>query len=97
MNRSNFARSSGVIIDICKQHGVWFDADELPKIIAFINKGGLSRQREKEKMAIEDERRKLRDDQRRMAAIERRAGVAKYDDELENSRFGRVISFLFDV
>lgn len=97
MNRSNFARSSGVIIDICKQHGVWFDADELPKIIAFINKGGLSRQREKEKIAIEDERRKLRDDQRRMAAIERRAGVAKYDDELENSRFGRVINFLFDV
>ena len=97
MNRSNFARSSGVIIDICKQHGVWFDADELPKIIAFINKGGLSRQREKEKIAIEDERRKLRDDQRRMAAIERRAGVAKYDDELENSRFGKIVSRLFDL
>src|SRR4051812_39882412 len=41
MNRSNFARSSGVIIDICKNHGVWFDADELPSIIEFIHKGGL--------------------------------------------------------
>lgn len=41
MNRSNFARSSGVIIDLCKQHGVWFDADELPKIIEFINSGGM--------------------------------------------------------
>ncbi len=56
MNRSNFARSSGVIIDLCKQHGVWFDADELPKIIDFINGGGLARVREKEKIAISDER-----------------------------------------
>jgi len=97
MNRSNFARSSGVIIDICKQHGVWFDADELPKIIAFITKGGLAKQREKEKMSIEDERRKLRDDQRRMAMIERRAGVSKFDDNDKRSGVGRVISFLFDL
>ncbi len=97
MNRSNFARSSGVIVDLCKQHGVWFDADELPKIIAFINKGGLSRQREKEKISIEDERRKLRDDQRRMAMIERRAGVARYDDDLETTRFGKIVSRLFDL
>src|SRR5829696_9131972 len=33
MNRSNFARISGVIIDLCKQHGVWFDSNELPRII----------------------------------------------------------------
>ncbi len=97
MNRSNFARSSGVIIDICKQHGVWFDADELPKIIAFINSGGMTRAREKEKMSIEDERRKLRDDQRRLATIERRCGVSKFDDESKSSSFGSIISRLFDI
>jgi Zn-finger nucleic acid-binding protein len=97
MNRSNFARSSGVIIDMCKAHGVWFDADELPKIIEFINKGGLSRAREKEKMSIEDERRKLRDDQRRMATLERRTGSARYEKERdENSIVSNILGFLFD-
>ena len=97
MNRSNFARSSGVIIDMCREHGVWFDAEELPKIIAFIKGGGLSRQREKEKMAIEDERRKLRDDQRRMAMMERRAGSGRTFDEPESGSFvPDIIGLLFD-
>ncbi len=29
MNRMNFARCSGVIVDVCKGHGTWFDRDEL--------------------------------------------------------------------
>lgn len=97
MNRSNFARSSGVIVDICKQHGVWFDADELPKIITFINSGGMSRSREKEKMSIEDERRKLRDEQRRMATMQSRSGLTKFDEDDRRSGVGRVIRFLFDI
>lgn len=97
MNRSNFARSSGVIIDMCREHGVWFDADELPKIIAFINGGGLSRQREKEKIEIEEKRRKLRDDQRRMAMTERRAGSGRTFDEPESGSFVTdIIGVLFD-
>lgn len=67
MNRNNFARSSGVIIDICKQHGVWFDAEELPKIIEFIRQGGLDRQREKEKLQLEEQRRNLTELQRKAA------------------------------
>lgn len=65
MNRNNFASSSGVIVDICKQHGVWFDAEELPKIIEFIRKGGLDRQRQKEKLQIEEQRRNLIELQRK--------------------------------
>jgi Zn-finger nucleic acid-binding protein len=96
MNRSNFARSSGVIIDLCKQHGVWFDADELPKIIAFIDKGGLTRAREKEKIALNDERGRLRDEQRKLAMMERRAGGGRYRKD-EDSGWGGVISALFDL
>ena len=48
MNRNNFARISGVIVDICKQHGVWCDAEELPRIIEFIRQGGLDFARQKE-------------------------------------------------
>ena len=63
MNRNNFARSSGVIIDTCKQHGIWFDAEELPRIVEFIRKGGLDRAREKEKLQLEQERSRLREQQ----------------------------------
>jgi len=63
MNRNNFARSSGVIIDICKNHGAWFDAEELPRIVEFIHAGGLERNRQKEKMQIDEDRRDLRQKQ----------------------------------
>ena len=32
---------SGVTIDRCKPHGVWFDADELPRILDWVRHGGL--------------------------------------------------------
>lgn len=97
MNRSNFARSSGVIIDLCKKHGVWFDVDELPKIIDFINEGGLAHSREREKVALEEVRGRLRDDQRRMAMIESRSGGGRYAGDDNASGFGRVIAALFDL
>jgi Zn-finger nucleic acid-binding protein len=39
MHRRNYGRSSGVIIDACRDHGIWFDADELPRILAWIRSG----------------------------------------------------------
>ncbi|MFQ5790366.1 MAG: zf-TFIIB domain-containing protein [Acidobacteriota bacterium] len=41
MNRRNFARASGVIIDECHEHGAWLDSDELGKIAAYVASGGL--------------------------------------------------------
>lgn len=63
MNRINFARCSGVIVDICKGHGSWFDRDELTRIVEFIRAGGLDAARAKEKATIEEERRQLRQEQ----------------------------------
>lgn len=63
MNRINFARCSGVIVDICKGHGSWFDRDELTRIVEFIRAGGLDAARAKEKTALEEERRQLRQEQ----------------------------------
>jgi Zn-finger nucleic acid-binding protein len=65
MNRNNFARASGVIVDICKQHGVWFDADELPSIIGFIKKGGMELARQRERNEIDQERSRLKEEQRK--------------------------------
>jgi Zn-finger nucleic acid-binding protein len=45
MNRENFGKRSGVIIDVCKGHGVWFEHGELPAVLAFIDDGGLARAR----------------------------------------------------
>jgi Zn-finger nucleic acid-binding protein/DNA-directed RNA polymerase subunit RPC12/RpoP len=42
MVKRNFAQS-GVIIDICRYHGMWFDADELPRILDWIHAGGTRR------------------------------------------------------
>ncbi|HEU0029802.1 MAG TPA: zf-TFIIB domain-containing protein [Kofleriaceae bacterium] len=41
MNRKLFAAGSGVIIDMCRKHGTFFDVGELPKIIEFVMQGGL--------------------------------------------------------
>jgi hypothetical protein len=40
MLRRNFRRSSGVILDVCAEHGSWLDADELEQITGFILSGG---------------------------------------------------------
>jgi Zn-finger nucleic acid-binding protein len=56
MNRFNFAGCSGVVLDVCKPHGVWFDVDELRRIVAFIRDGGLDVAREKEIRDLELER-----------------------------------------
>ncbi len=42
MNRVNFGKRSGVIVDVCKEHGVWFDRGELTQTIEFVANGGLA-------------------------------------------------------
>ncbi len=41
MNRVNFGRRSGVVVDVCKSHGTWFDAGELTRTIEWVSSGGL--------------------------------------------------------
>jgi ribosomal protein L40E/Zn-finger nucleic acid-binding protein len=50
MNRRNYGYASGAIVDFCREHGIWFDADELPRILEFIQAGGLSQARLKRSM-----------------------------------------------
>ncbi|MBP6003655.1 MAG: zf-TFIIB domain-containing protein [Pyrinomonadaceae bacterium] len=97
MNRSNFARASGIIIDVCKKHGVWFDADELPKIVEFIQKGGMEIARQREKMEIRDERDRLREERRKQAAQDQRFGLGNvWDKKDENDGIRSFIQNLFD-
>jgi Zn-finger nucleic acid-binding protein len=48
MNRRNFGRVSGVIIDTCRNCGVWLDNQELNRIVQFIQAGGIDKMRDLE-------------------------------------------------
>lgn len=69
MNRTNFAHSSGVILDVCKTHGVWLDRGELQRVLGFIEGGGLTVARAREKEQLVEE-------QRRLAALTDQSGRA---------------------
>jgi Zn-finger nucleic acid-binding protein len=92
MNRTNFAGCSGVIIDWCKPHGSWFDKDELRRIVEFVRNGGLKRSREREKEQLEQERGRLREQQRYIAQLSRpdSSAPAQWDSGIE--RFFEAVS-----
>jgi Zn-finger nucleic acid-binding protein len=98
MNRINFARCSGVIVDICKGHGIWFDRDELSGIVQFIRGGGLEVSRQKEKAELEFERQQLRAEQHAAAKRAGSFGVYSSDDERLGglSAAGGLLKFLLE-
>src|SRR5258705_13880277 len=88
MNRINFARCSGVIVDVCKGHGTWFDRDELSRIVEFIRGGGLEAARDKEKAQLEEARRELEAERRRPTGA--RSSLSGFDEE--DHRLGGIAS-----
>ena len=61
MNRQAFGRVSGVVVDVCKGHGVWFDAGELAAVIEFVQRGGLERERERQLAELNERERRVRE------------------------------------
>jgi Zn-finger nucleic acid-binding protein len=59
MNRVNFAHSSGVVMDVCKTHGVWLDRGELQRVMTFVDHGGLAASRQHQLDQLDDARRRL--------------------------------------
>ena len=64
MNRAVFGKSSGVIVDVCKTHGTWFDARELTASLAFVERGGIE--------LVEKRERERKEAEARRAALEGR-------------------------
>jgi len=62
MNRVNFGTRSGVIVDKCKEHGVWLDGGELKHLMEWVKAGGqlLHHQAhmEQERLDIQKEKQK---------------------------------------
>jgi len=59
MNRTNYGRISGVVLDVCKDHGLWFDRDELRQVLQFIEGGGLEKSHVRQVQEEEEERRRM--------------------------------------
>ena len=72
MNRVNFGKLSGAVIDVCRGHGTFLDAGELHQIVTFIQQGGLDRARTQKLEELREEERRLKDLERK-AMIERHA------------------------
>jgi Zn-finger nucleic acid-binding protein len=96
MNRNNFAQASGVIIDICKKHGVWFDAGEIQRVIGFIEKGGMEVARQREKMEIEEQRARLREEQRKLGIQNQTLDMNEEFDRYNSSGITGFLAKLFD-
>jgi len=50
MRRTNFAKKSGVIVDICRAHGIWLDSGEVTHLMEWKKMGGqLLHEKEQER------------------------------------------------
>jgi Zn-finger nucleic acid-binding protein len=59
MNRQNFGRRSGVILDVCRGDGAWFQSGELHAALAFIDSGGFEAARQADELRRIEEQVKL--------------------------------------
>jgi len=72
MHRVNFGARSGVIVDRCKEHGLWLDGGELRQLFEWMKLGGqlLEQQRQEQQRKEADQREK-----------EQRQKLKGYEDE----------------
>jgi Zn-finger nucleic acid-binding protein len=93
MNRVNFGRVSGVVLDVCRDDGLWFDQDELHRVVGFLQSGGLERGQRREHEARKAELERLRDSARD-AALQAPSG---WDARTGTLDLGRFLSSVLDL
>ena len=59
MNRVNFGVKSGVIVDRCKEHGVWLDGGELRQLFEWMKLGGKLLEQERQEQTRKEELKQL--------------------------------------
>ena len=72
MHRVNFGTKSGVIVDRCKEHGVWLDGGELRQLLEWMKLGG---------QLLEQERQEQQRKEAEQREKEQRLKLKGYDDE----------------
>jgi Zn-finger nucleic acid-binding protein len=79
MQRVNFAKCSGVVVDVCREHGTWVDKMELQRIVQFIRNGGMSKARQKQLEDLEEKRRRLAETNTRTRHLDSQRSTVAYE------------------
>jgi Zn-finger nucleic acid-binding protein len=90
MVRRNFAGTSGIVVDVCGADGLWFDAEELDRVLAWIRSGGLLRAEER----LDEERKEVT---RREAIAKRTVQEERDDENPEGHWLGKLVEFVLDA
>ncbi len=92
MNRVNFGTKSGVVVDRCKEHGVWLDGGELRHLFEWMKAGGRLLQQERQEQLKHTEERELEREKRTIRAQSASgrvypddSGFDLYDGSLRNA------------
>lgn len=102
MNRLNFGSRSGVIVDKCREHGVWLDGSELRQLLEWVKAGGdlyhKQKQFETAQLELEQEKKRLqfREIDRHLDAV--RGGSPAEPEELDLNLLpliGRLLKKMF--
>ncbi len=86
MNRINFGIKSGVIVDRCKEHGVWLDGGELRHLFEWMKAGGKLLQQEREEQRKHSEEREQEREKRKL--LTQPAAGGGYSDDTSFDLFG---------
>lgn len=104
MARRNYARRSGVIVDTCHEHGMWFDSGELHALLQWIRRGGLEKAAQLEKGDAVAAARLARQPPGRIDQMAVKAGVrvpsgpGRFDDDsLGSTVIGVLLKVLFKM
>ena len=89
MLRKNFGRSSGVIVDVCSRDGLWFDRGELPRVLEFVEAGGLelARRRELDEQRDSQRHQRVRQVERSLEGLSTPASSNPFDRMRRNVEF----------
>jgi Zn-finger nucleic acid-binding protein len=96
MHRRNFGRHSGVIVDTCRDHGLWFDLQELDAVLRWVRESGevLSAERTQAETRHAERQRRIKHESleraTKQAAAAERGGAG-------GDMFGELFGALFDL
>lgn len=79
MNRVNFAKVSGTVVDVCKNHGTFLDRGELQAVVRFVQGGGLERSRRRQIEDLKEQEQRLKDQQWRATRISKADAAGHVD------------------
>lgn len=95
MNRKLFATGAGVVIDVCRTHGAFFDAGELPRIISFVMNGGLEKAQKKEMERLRDDLKREQQNAQFAQLMASRSSTHAYDLQRQHTAGAALVDLLF--